>query len=145
MHVLKPVCCFSIFLSSRSKQQTLWAALISQRRKLRRSWPSWATETFPNTSCRNSSKVPLSNTRHISNLLGFLSVCVVILYFLLFLPTADLDELILHGELRHLASPPQSTSTKPLKPAATQPSPPAFIKEKGFRYYLSVDRCAYIV
>lgn len=89
IHILKPVYCFSIFLSSRSKQQTLWTALISQRRKLRSSWPSWATETFPNTDCINSSKVRLS--RHtlspnintwllsfISILSGFLNVCVVL-------------------------------------------------------------------
>lgn len=85
----------------------------------------------------------------ISNLLGFFSVCVVLscpyCISCCFFPTSDLDELILHGELRHLTSPPQSSSTKPSKPAATQPSPPAFIKEKGFHYYLSVDRCAYTV
>lgn len=73
----------------------------------------------------------------------FCSVCSIHISGYFF-PTADLDELILHGELRHLASPPQSSSTKPPKPAATQQSPPAFIKEKGFHSYLSVDRCVHI-
>ncbi|XP_075905083.1 centriolar and ciliogenesis-associated protein HYLS1 [Nelusetta ayraudi] len=42
----------------------------------------------------------------------------------------DLDKLILHPEFRHLASPPQISSTKPLKPASARPSPPAVTREK---------------
>lgn len=38
----------------------------------------------------------------------------------------DLDELIRHGELKNLTSPAQTAPT-----ATSQPSPPAYTKEKG--------------
>lgn len=42
----------------------------------------------------------------------------------------DLDELIKHGDLKHLTSPAQISTAK-FRTAMSQPSPPAYIKEKG--------------
>lgn len=47
---------------------------------------------------------------------------------------SDLDELIQHGEWERLVSPTQTDFTKSQR-ATTQPSPPAFTKEKGQMSY----------
>lgn len=54
----------------------------------------------------------------------------------------DLDELIQHGDLTNLTSPAQINSTKS-PTARSQPSPPAYTKEKGGGLSLTVGRSLY--
>lgn len=144
------------------KFKILWTIWISQKRKFKNNSHSWATKTYRNTGCMNLNEVRILNIRPLisafffCSLFGTLNVCVVhwcVLtrdkqwWFPCFNSSwrikatlcvlSDLDELIRHGDWKRFASPTQINSTKP--PTATsQPSPPAYTKEKGRGTYLTV-------